>query len=201
MSDRERDPYRELGIGRDATAADIARAWRRLARAVHPDSRPGDPAAAAQFRAVSDAYGLLSDPARRAAWDHQHPTRHPLTSDGLNLAGIRRVLALRERNPPPARRDRPAQERPPPRCRPASIRRRPLAPGARGRALRQSAAAGRLCGRQPCCFVRHRRCEMSRRRRYGGVGEVEAFPRPALALVDGVALDAAAGDGCLEHLP
>jgi curved DNA-binding protein CbpA len=38
MSDRERDPYQELGIGRDATAADIARAWRRLARAVHPDS-------------------------------------------------------------------------------------------------------------------------------------------------------------------
>jgi curved DNA-binding protein CbpA len=73
MSDRERDPYQELGIGRDATAADIARAWRRLARAVHPDSRPGDPAAAAQFRALADAYGLLSDPARRAAWDHQHP--------------------------------------------------------------------------------------------------------------------------------
>jgi len=79
MSDRERDPYQELGIGRDATAADIARAWRRLARAVHPDSRPGDPAAAAQFRALTDAYGLLSDPARRAAWDHQHPrpTRRP----------------------------------------------------------------------------------------------------------------------------
>jgi curved DNA-binding protein CbpA len=77
MSDRERDPYQELELGRDATAADIARAWRRLARAVHPDSRPADPAAAAQFRAVSDAYGLLSDPARRAAWDRQHPTRHP----------------------------------------------------------------------------------------------------------------------------
>jgi len=73
MSDRDSDPYQELGIDRDATAADIARAWRRLARAVHPDSRPGDPAAAAQFRILSDAYGLLSDPARRAAWDHQHP--------------------------------------------------------------------------------------------------------------------------------
>jgi curved DNA-binding protein CbpA len=77
MSDRESDPYQELGIGRDATGADIGRAYRRLARAVHPDSRPGDPAAAAQFRVLSDAYGLLSDTARRAAWDRQHPTRHP----------------------------------------------------------------------------------------------------------------------------
>jgi curved DNA-binding protein CbpA len=79
MSGAESDPYQELGIGRDATGPDIGRAYRRLARAVHPDSRPGDPAAAAQFRAVSDAYGLLSDPARRAAWDHQHPrpARHP----------------------------------------------------------------------------------------------------------------------------
>lgn len=71
MSDR--DPYQVLGLGRDATSAEVARAWRRLARAAHPDSRPGDPAAAAQFRALSDAYGLLSDTARRAAWDRQHP--------------------------------------------------------------------------------------------------------------------------------
>jgi len=79
MSDRESDPYQELGIGRDATGPDIGRAYRRLARTVHPDSRPGDPAAAAQFRVLSDAYGLLSDPARRAAWDHEHPqpARHP----------------------------------------------------------------------------------------------------------------------------
>jgi curved DNA-binding protein CbpA len=73
MSDR--DPYQVLGLGRDATSAEVARAYRRLARAVHPDSRPGDPAAAGRFRALSDAYGLLSDPARRAAWDRQHPAQ------------------------------------------------------------------------------------------------------------------------------
>jgi len=73
MADREPDPYQVLGIGADATSADIARAWRRLARAVHPDSRPADPAATEQFQAAADAYGLLSDPARRAAWDHRHP--------------------------------------------------------------------------------------------------------------------------------
>lgn len=73
MSDAKRDPYQVLGIGPHATSADISRAYRRLARVVHPDSRPGDPAAAGQFAALTDAYGLLSDPVRRAAWDHQHP--------------------------------------------------------------------------------------------------------------------------------
>jgi curved DNA-binding protein CbpA len=79
MSDAEQDPYQVLGLGPGATTADVTRAWRRRARMMHPDSRPGDPAAAEQFRAVSDAYSLLADPARRAAWDHQHrdlPARH-----------------------------------------------------------------------------------------------------------------------------
>jgi curved DNA-binding protein CbpA len=75
MLDREPDPYQVLGLGPDASGADIARAYRRLARGVHPDARPGDPAAAGQFRALTDAYGLLSDPGRRAAWDHRHPSR------------------------------------------------------------------------------------------------------------------------------
>jgi molecular chaperone DnaJ len=90
MSDAERDPYQVLGLGLGATSADVTRAWRRLARAVHPDSRPGDPAAAEQFRAVSDAYGLLSDPARRAAWDHEHrdlPARHHASPGQQAAAG------------------------------------------------------------------------------------------------------------------
>lgn len=70
----ERDPYQALSLGADASTADISRAYRRLARALHPDSQPADAAAAAdQFRAVSDAYELLSDPARRTDWDRRHP--------------------------------------------------------------------------------------------------------------------------------
>jgi curved DNA-binding protein CbpA len=69
----DRDPYQALGIGADASTTDISRAYRRLARALHPDSRPGDAAATDQFRAVSDAYELLSDPARRTDWDRRHP--------------------------------------------------------------------------------------------------------------------------------
>jgi curved DNA-binding protein CbpA len=97
----ERDPYQVLGLGRDATSAEVARAWRRLARAAHPDFRPGDPAAAAQFRALSDAYGLLSDTARRAAWDREHPAQPahgPWPSLALRLRpadGPMRAAALR----------------------------------------------------------------------------------------------------------
>jgi curved DNA-binding protein CbpA len=65
----EPDPYQLLGVARQATPAEIAQAWRRRARAEHPDARPGDASAAARFRALVGAYELLSDPARRAAWD------------------------------------------------------------------------------------------------------------------------------------
>jgi curved DNA-binding protein CbpA len=68
----EPDPYEALGLGTDASTADISRAYRRLARALHPDSRPGDASAADRFRVVSAAYELLSDPVRRTDWDRRH---------------------------------------------------------------------------------------------------------------------------------
>jgi len=71
----DRDPYQALGLGADASTADISRAYRRLARSLHPDSQPGDAGAADQFRAVLDAYELLSDPARRTDWDRRHPSQ------------------------------------------------------------------------------------------------------------------------------
>jgi curved DNA-binding protein CbpA len=80
MADRRPrpDPYAVLGINRDASSADISRAYRRLARVLHPDYRPGDSDTADRFRAVTAAHELLSDPARRAAHD-QHD-RHRLVS-------------------------------------------------------------------------------------------------------------------------
>jgi hypothetical protein len=81
------NPYEVLGVGADATSAEVARAYRRLARMVHPDSRPGDPAAATDFQAVSDAYELLSDPARRADYDRQHPPRPVLPPHRPGPAG------------------------------------------------------------------------------------------------------------------
>lgn len=73
MSSREhRDPYFVLGVPRQASAAEIARAYRRAARASHPDSTGAG--SAARFHAVSDAYDELRDPQRRAAYDRSHPS-------------------------------------------------------------------------------------------------------------------------------
>lgn len=59
------DHYEALGIGRDAGQAQVRAAYRSLARRHHPDAG-GDPAA---FRRVAEAYAVLSDPARREAYD------------------------------------------------------------------------------------------------------------------------------------
>jgi len=68
------DLYQLLGVSRDASREQIAQAWRRRARAEHPDARPAPPGdeagdAGARFRAVAGAWRVLSDPGRRAAYD------------------------------------------------------------------------------------------------------------------------------------
>ncbi len=63
------DPYEVLGVARDASPEDIKKAYRKLARAHHPDLNPGKPAAEARFKAVSGAHEILSDPAKRARFD------------------------------------------------------------------------------------------------------------------------------------
>jgi curved DNA-binding protein CbpA len=63
------DLYQLLGVPREASREAIAQAWRRRARAEHPDSRPGDAAAASRFRDLAGAWHVLGDPARRAAYD------------------------------------------------------------------------------------------------------------------------------------
>lgn len=61
------DYYAELGVARDASAEDIKRAYRRLARELHPDVNP-DPAAQERFKTITAAYEVLSDPEKR----HMH---------------------------------------------------------------------------------------------------------------------------------
>lgn len=63
------DPYTTLGVARDATADDIRRAYRRLAKQHHPDLNPGNTVAEERFKAVSVANELLSDPEKRAKFD------------------------------------------------------------------------------------------------------------------------------------
>jgi curved DNA-binding protein CbpA len=66
------DPYSVLGVGIDASRREISRAYRRAVHGTHPDARPHDPLARARFEALTDAYDLLSDPARRAEHDRRH---------------------------------------------------------------------------------------------------------------------------------
>lgn len=64
-----RDPYETLGVARTASADEIKKAYRQLAKKLHPDLNPGNTKAAAQFKEVSVANDLLSDPDKRARFD------------------------------------------------------------------------------------------------------------------------------------
>lgn len=65
----KRDYYEVLGIGKDATEADIKKAYRRLAMKLHPDRNAGDTKTEAEFKDVKEAYEVLSDQQKRATYD------------------------------------------------------------------------------------------------------------------------------------
>jgi len=64
-----RDPYSVLGVGRTASADDLKKAYRKLAKQYHPDMHPGNSTMETKFKEVSTAYDFLSDPDRRARYD------------------------------------------------------------------------------------------------------------------------------------
>jgi curved DNA-binding protein CbpA len=88
MPAREPDPYAVLGIAHPASRAEVARAFRSLAKQHHPDVAGGD---ADAMRKVNWAWHVLSDPARRAAWDAAHA-----------IAESRHWAADRRSRPPPS---------------------------------------------------------------------------------------------------
>jgi molecular chaperone DnaJ len=65
----KRDFYEILGVSRDASERDVKKAYKRLAMKYHPDRNPGDESAADKFKEVKEAYEVLTDPQKKAAYD------------------------------------------------------------------------------------------------------------------------------------
>jgi molecular chaperone DnaJ len=65
----EKDYYATLGVSKDATAAEIKKAYRRLARENHPDAKPDDSRAEARFKEIGEAYSVVGDAATRREYD------------------------------------------------------------------------------------------------------------------------------------
>ena len=95
----QKDFYAVLGVKKDADAADIKKAYRKLARANHPDSNPGDDKKHETFKAVAEAYDVVGDPEKRKKYDEM---RSLYGSGGVpRRAGRRRVQPRRPAAPVP----------------------------------------------------------------------------------------------------
>ena len=68
MADK-RDYYEVLGVAKNASDAELKKAYRKLAKKYHPDVNPGDKEAEAKFKEATEAYGILSDPDKRKQYD------------------------------------------------------------------------------------------------------------------------------------
>jgi molecular chaperone DnaJ len=78
--------YDILGVGRDASETEIKKAFRQLALKHHPDRNPGDAQAEERFKAINEAYAILSDPDRRAQYDRYG--RVDLPPGGVEFGGL-----------------------------------------------------------------------------------------------------------------
>ncbi|MGI8556745.1 MAG: molecular chaperone DnaJ [Solirubrobacteraceae bacterium] len=87
MAGRGKDLYGVLGVDKKASAAEIKKAYRKLARQYHPDRNPGDAKAEARFKDVSQAHDVLGDPAKRKQYDRGDGPFSSMPGGGAGGAG------------------------------------------------------------------------------------------------------------------
>ncbi|MBO0727955.1 MAG: J domain-containing protein [Acidimicrobiaceae bacterium] len=100
--------YRRLEVPPEASAEQIGRAYRRLAHSIHPDAHPEDPDAGRRFQEITEAYEILSDPARRAGYDRNrlpqttNKSQHPDSGASPNTVHLRAtpLVGQRAADPP-----------------------------------------------------------------------------------------------------
>ncbi|GMT18852.1 hypothetical protein PFISCL1PPCAC_10149, partial [Pristionchus fissidentatus] len=89
------DYYELLGVDKRATEAEIKSSFRKLALKYHPDRNPGDEKAQEQFKKISIAYSVISDPVKRRNYDVSGPSSSQMDFDGFDvseLGGVGRVF-------------------------------------------------------------------------------------------------------------
>src|SRR5436853_5985461 len=85
MPTEKRDYYEVLAVPRTATEDEVKRAYRKLAVKYHPDKNPGDAHAEEKFKELGEAYDVLMDPDKRAAYDR---FGHAAFSQGMGRGGF-----------------------------------------------------------------------------------------------------------------
>src|SRR3954451_14273937 len=85
----EKDYYALLGVPETASEQDVTRAYRRLARELHPDVNPDKPGAEDRFKEVSAAYDALGDPAKRKEYDELRRVQRSGTAADPAAGGFR----------------------------------------------------------------------------------------------------------------
>ncbi len=85
----KKDFYEVLGVGKGASEDDIKKAYRTLAKKYHPDANPGDKSAEEKFKEINEAYSVLSDGQKRAAYDqYGHAGVDPNGMGGFDASGM-----------------------------------------------------------------------------------------------------------------
>ena len=145
------DPYATLGVARGASETDIKKAYRKLAKELHPDRNRDNPKAAERFSQVTQAYDLLTDKDKRARFDRGEidADGNPAAPFGAGFGGLGRGIFFDHLH---CRFIRAAVQRP------AQRAQRAAAPGRRRGGVRNRARrhAGGGCGEIPPAHPRHR---------------------------------------------